>query len=1077
MPKAKQPSAFRTEIQHVDGKHNALERKSRIEWLKGSEHGRCRILTNARCLSEGVDIPALDAVLFMSPRASQVDIVQAVGRVMRKAPEKEYGYIVIPVAISPGIDPARALDDNVTYATVWEVLRALRSHDDRLDVELNQIDLNENKPERFILGNGNGEVTPENLKLQFTPVSLPSGAIYAKIVEKCGDRKYWETWAKDVADIYSRLVIRVEGLLDNPANSTLHEWFSSFHEDLRKTINESITRSGAIDMMAQHIITQPVFEALFAHYDFAVSNPVASDLEQLKTDFGEFGLENEIRDLESFYESVHRRARDLDNSKARQHVLMELYEKFFATAMEKDAERLGIVYTPTEIVDFILASADQVLRAEFGRSLTDEGVHVLDPFTGTGIFLARLLQSSLLTDIDLERKYQNELHANELVLLAYYIAAINIEEAYHGRKGMDTGYTPFAGIVLTDTFNLHDGRRGLPKDWLPDNSERAERQLKQPIQAIVGNPPWSAKQRSAADDNPNVEYPEIEKRIADSYADRSTAGNKAGLYDTYKMAIRWASDRIGDQGVVSFVTNGSWITGNADSGVRACLAEEFSLIYVVNLRGHTWKGGERGRAEGGPVFGKGSSATIAITILVRNPNSEHEGCRILYRDVGDYLTRVEKLAFLRDAGSVAGILDWQQITPDRHDDWIDKRDEGFAELYPMGSKEVKAGKPGEAIFRLYNRGYETTRDSNLYNFSLNVCARNGERAVNDYQGAIATQKTHPGMSMEAVTHKWSQYLKWDTGLTSKMRQGHGITYSEDLVRSAAYRPFVKKNLYAEPMLAHRPRIMKDMFPSPDSDNRAICVPGVGSTKPFSCLVVDMMPDLNLTDAGGQCFPRHRYVQDQATQGDLFGEKSTLERVDNITDATLDSFCGYYQDRSITKDDVFDYVYGVLHAPDYRIRFANDLSKELPRIPMAPDFHAFAVAGRRLAEFHLGYEACEEYPLEVESRQSGGLQPEHFRITGRKMKFADEDKSKLIINDHVSIKGIPPEAHRYHVNGRTPMEWFIDRYYIKHDRESGIVNDPNGWWEDPKDLVVAIRRIVFVSVQTVSIVTDLPASLE
>ncbi len=640
LPRVKQPAAFRTEIQHVDGKHNALERKSRIEWLKGSEHGRCRILTNARCLSEGVDIPALDAVLFMSPRASQVDIVQAVGRVMRKAPEKEYGYIVIPVAISPGIDPARALDDNVTYATVWEVLRALRSHDDRLDVELNQIDLNENKPERLILGNGDGEVAPENLKLPFMPVSLPPGAIYAKIVEKCGDRKYWETWAKDVADIYSRLVIRVEGLLDSPANTTLHEWFSLFHEDLKKTINESITRSGAIDMMAQHIITQPVFESLFAHYDFAVSNPVARALELLRTDFGEFGLENEIRDLESFYESVRRRAQDLDNSKARQHVLMELYEKFFSTAMEKDAERLGIVYTPSEIVDFILASADHVLREEFGRSLSDEEVHILDPFTGTGVFLARLLQSALIADTDLERKYQDELHANELVLLAYYIAAINIEEAYHGRKGMDTGYTPFAGIVLTDTFNLHDGRRGLPKDWLPDNSERAERQLKQPVQVIVGNPPWSAWQRSAADDNPNVDYPEIKKRVAVTYAARSAATNKNSLYDTYKMAIRWATDRIGDQGVVAFVTNGSWITGNADSGVRACLAEEFSLIYVVNLRGHTWKGGERGRAEGGPVFGKGSSATIAITILVRNPNSEHEGCRILYRDVGDYLTRV-----------------------------------------------------------------------------------------------------------------------------------------------------------------------------------------------------------------------------------------------------------------------------------------------------------------------------------------------------------------------------------------------------------------------------------------------------
>ena len=1037
LPKAKQPSAFRTEIQHVDGKHNALERKSRIEWLKGSEHGRCRILTNARCMSEGVDIPALDAVLFMSPRTSQVDIVQAVGRVMRKAQGKEYGYIVIPVAISPGIDPSKALDDNVTYATVWEVLRALRSHDDRLDVELNQIDLNKNKPERLIITNGNGEVTPENLTLPFMPVSLPPGAIYAKIVEKCGDRKYWETWAKDVAAIYSRLVIRIGGLLDNPTNTTLREWFSSFHEDLAKTINESITRSGAIDMMAQHIITQPVFEALFAHYDFAVSNPVASALEQLKTDFGEFGLENEIRDLESFYESVRRRAQDLDNSKARQHVLMELYEKFFATAMEKDAERLGIVYTPTEIVDFILASSDQVLREEFGRSLTDEGVHVLDPFTGTGVFMARLLQSALLADIDVERKYKGELHANELVLLAYYIAAVNIEEAYHGRKGIESEYKPFEGIVLTDTFNLHDGRRGLPKYWLPDNSERAERQLKHPIQVIVGNPPWSAWQRSAADDNPNVDYPEIENRIADTYASRSAATLKNSLYDTYKMAIRWASDRIGEQGVVAFVTNGSWITGGADSGVRACLVEEFSSIYVVNLRGNARTSGELRRAEGDNTFDQGSRNPVAITILVRNPNADHDGCRILYRDVGDYLSREEKLTFLRDAGSVAGIQDWKQITPNRHYDWIDQRSEGFQALFPMGSKEVKAGKSDDAIFKLFSNGYLTGREPYLYNFSLKACGKNAKAAVDEYMGAMQAKEADPNLSIDDSVKQHSADLRWDPELSEKMWRGQKIEYSFELIRPAAYKPYVKQYLYAEPMLAQRPAIMKVVFPSHDSNNRAIYVPGIGSSKPFSCLVVDTMPDRHFVEFG-QCFPRHRYVQ---TQGNLFDSCPRMERVDNITDTALSRFRGFYEIWSITKDDIFNYVYGVLHAPDYRTRFANDLSKELPRIPMAPDFHAFAEAGGRLAKLHLGYETCEEYPLVLESRQSGGLQPEHYRITGSKMKFAGEDKSELIINDHVSIKGIPAEARRYQVNGRTPLEWFVDRYYVKQDRASGIVNRP------------------------------------
>ena len=975
-PKSQQKNAFRCETQHVDGQHHALERKSRIEWLKGSSQSKCRILSNARCLSEGIDVPALDAVMFMSPRNSQVEIVQAVGRAMRKAPNKEYGYIVLPVAIPQGVDPAAALDDNERFAPVWGVLRALRSHDDRFDAEINQIDLN-NQPTELIIFSGddvNQNDLQNKLEMPYRLLDLTPGAIYAKIVERCGDRKYWETWAKDVAAIFSRLVTRIEGLLDNPEHTDLLDWFSAFHEELKETINASITRDAAIDMMAQHIITKPVFEALFEHYDFTGRNPVAQALESLEDDFGEFGLENEVRDLKRFYETVQQRARGLDNSEARQRVLMELYEKFFATALKKDAERLGIVYTPTEIVDFILASTDQVLRDEFGRSVSDEGVHVLDPFTGTGIFIARLLQSELLADVDLERKYRYELHANELVLLAYYIGAVHIEEVYHGRKGMETEYRPFEGVVLTDTFNLHPGRGGFPKDWLPDNSERAERQQKQPIQVIVGNPPWSGKQRSSSDDNPNFDYPEIKRRVANTYAKMSTAGNKNSLYDTYKMAMRWASDRIREEGIVAFVTNGSWITGDMDAGVRACLAEEFSSIYVVNLRGNQRTQGELSRQEGGKVFGQGSRAPVAVTILVRNPNAVRDECRILYRDVGDYLTRDEKLAFLREAGSVTGIQDWQIITPDQHHDWIDKRNEEFQKLYPMGTKASKAGKSNEAIFKLYMRGYATGRDEYLYNFSHEACAKNALAAVNEYQGAIKMQKTHPHMSGEQVAQRWSRHLKWDPKLTQGMCREQQITYSAGLIRTAQYRPFTKQYLYAESTFAQRPAIVRNLFPNANSENRMICVPGVGSSKPFSCLVVNTLPDLNCISPG-QCFPRYRYVVYQTAQGDLFGEQSKLERVDNITDAALDRFRGYYEDRSITKDDIFDYVYGVLHAPDYRTRFANDLSKELPRVPMAADFHAFAAAGGRLVELHMGYETLH--------RISPRGRIEAFRIRGAK----------------------------------------------------------------------------------------------
>ena len=1076
LPEDDQARALRCETRHVDGRHHALERKARIEWLKGSSDRTCRILSNARCLSEGIDVPALDAVLFMNPRRSQVDIVQAVGRAMRKSEGKEYGYIILPIVVPAGADPATVLNDNKRFATVWGVLRALRSHDDRFEAEINQIDLNNTPTDRIIFsGDGfNGHDSTDEPELLFPALDLPPGAIYAKIVEKCGDRKYWETWAKDVADIFTRLFTRINGLLEDPENSTLLEWFGAFHDELKVSINESINRDDAIYMMAQHIITRPVFEALFEKYDFAGKNPVAQSLDSLNRDFGEFGLENETRDLSGFYESVQLRARGLDNSEARQRVLMELYEKFFATAMKKDAARLGIVYTPVEVVDFILASADKVLRDQFDRSLSDDGVHVLDPFTGTGIFIVRLLQSALIRDKDLNRKFHEELHANEIVLLAYYIAAIHIEEAFHGRLGDDKSYQPFNGIVLTDTFNLHTDRTRFPKAWLPDNSERVERQQELPIQVIVGNPPWRAGQRSSSDDNPNVDYPELEKRIAETYVEHSTATNKNSLYDTYKMAIRWASDRIGEQGIIAFVTNGSWIDGNVDSGVRACLADEFSSIYVLNLRGHTWKGGERGRAEGGPVFGQGSSATVAIVILVRNPNANHDGCRIQYHDIGDYLKREEKLSKLREAGSIAGIGDWQEITPDKHHDWIGHRDEAFQRFYPMGLKEVKSGKSDNAIFELFSRGFETARDAYMYNFSIDACSENARAMVKNYLDALEELRTgnQQNLEFDEIVRRNSTKLRWDEDLKKNLRQQQQISYSTNKIWRTQYRPFVKQNCYVDYVLAHRKAQMDRIFPTKDSENRAICVPGVGSTKPYSVLMVDSMPDLHFL-AFGQCFPRYRFEHGFDNQPDLLDDTSEFSRVDNITDTALRKFRIHYNDSTITKDAIFDYVYGILHDSMYQERFVSDLAKGLPRIPMASEFYAFADAGGTLAKLHLDYETCEEYPLQTEKIHTRMLREELYRITEHKMRFADKNKTSLIVNDYVKLTGIPSEAHKYQVNGRTPIEWFIDRYKITRDSNSGIVNDPNDWFDSPEDLISSFKRIVYLSLETVRIVEALP----
>ena len=665
------------------------------------------------------------------------------------------------------------------------------------------------------------------------------------------------------------------------------------------------------------------------------------------------------------------RARGIDNSEGRQKVLSELYENFFVTALRKEADRLGIVYTPVEVVDFILHSANAILQDEFGRSFNDEGVHVLDPFTGTGTFLARLLQSDLIQPDDLERKYREELHANELVLLAYYIAAVNIEEAFRGRHGEDSGYEPFNGIVLTDTFNLNKAEDPtlFPKEWLPDNNERAERQQKLPIQVIVGNPPWSAKQRNMTDDNPNVGYPELEKRVRDTYVERSTATLRNTLYDTYKMAIRWASDRIDEQGVVAFVTNGSWIDGHADSGVRACLAEEFSSIYVLNLRGNQRTQGEQSRREGGKVFGSGSRAPVAITIFVKNPNATHEGCKIHYRDIGDYLTREQKLEALTDAVSIKGISDWQAITPNAHYDWVGQRSEAFAQFYPLGSENAKAGRTDDAIFRLYSLGLLTSRDAYIYNFSRNACVENAQQMTQDYLDALSDLKENPELTLDEAMSQHNSNIKWAGNLKDNLKQRKKTEFNDDYIRRVIYRPFVATNCYANYIFIQRKYQMDQIFPDASSENCVICVPGKGSKKIFSTFVTETVLDVNLNDASTQCFPRWQYPRPadaSNTTGTFRGFDEAPERIDNISDTALNAFRNHYRDDTITKDDIFDYIYGILHAPSYRDQFANDLSKMIPRIPFAPNFRAFAEAGQRLADLHLNYDTCEQYPhLKVE----------------------------------------------------------------------------------------------------------------
>ena len=1081
LPEDKLPNDFKCETDHVDGTDHALNRRARIDWLKDDTEGVCRILSNARCLSEGIDVPALDAVIFYKPRKSHIDVVQAVGRVMRKAPGKQFGYVILPVAIPDDRDPAAALNDNERFSNVWSVLNALRSHDDRFDAKINSIDLNKELPDSIVIGGkGDGDSDWVGEQLTLLPIEIPVEAILSKIVEKCGDKPYWENWAKDVAEIFERLVDRIQNLLDNLENATLNERFESFHVELKKTINTSITRDNAIDMMAQHILTSPVFDALFEDYDFSSGNPVANALDNLQKDFSKFGLENETRDLQGFYDSVRTRASGVKSSHGRQKVLSDLYEQFFKKALKKEADRLGIAYTPIKLVDFVLHSVNDVLQEEFGKSISDEGVHILDPFTGTGTFLVQLLQSGLIQPDDLERKYCEELHANEILLLAYYIACVNIEEAFRGQRGGDGNYESFNRIVLTDTFNLNKSEKPtlFPKERMVENNERAEYQQQLPIQVIIGNPPWSAWQESAMDDNPNVEYPELEGRIKDTYASRVDTKLKNSLYDTYKMAVRWASDRIQEkkQGVVAFVTPATWIDGNVDAGIRACLPEEFSSIYVLNLLGNARIYGERGRREGEGVFGGATQHPVAITILIKSdPNASH----IYYREIGDHLKREEKLKILSEAGSVKGFDDWQTIKPNKHHDWIEHRSETFTGFYQLGSEDARAGKADHAIFHLYSNGYKTGRDAYIYNFSRDTCAEKAELMTRDYLAALSELEENPELSIDELTRRRALNIKWDGDLKKKLKNRKKTEFKEDYIRKVWYRPFIATNCYADHFFAQRRGKMHQIFPDSSSENCVICLPNKGSKNPFSALVADTMPDMHFIEAA-QCFPRWRYPEPvDALQ--VTGEYEP-ERIDNISDTALCAFRERYSDNSITKDDIFDYVYGILHAPSYREHFANDLSKMLPHIPYAPDFRAFADAGKALADLHLNYEICERYlHLSVEPRKQDLFweeKPEDFLLGTRAMRFADKNtRDVLIINEHVQLSGIPGEAHGYVVNGRTPLEWFINRYKVTPpEKNNGIRNDANGWFENPRDLITAIERIIHVSIESNKIIEALPSEV-
>ena len=1049
--KANPGMVFSCDATHVDGTQNASVRANALQWLRDSNDGpnECRILSNARCLSEGVDVPSLDAICFMNPKSSQVEIVQAVGRVMRKSPGKDYGYVVIPIGIPPNEKSETVLDNNDVFDMVWNILRAMRSHDGRLDIEANMADLRKKMIANVkIIGiDREGRIRPQQEPQAFPlgELDVPADALYSKIVEEVGDRRYLEHWARDVKDVVERLHERIRIVI---SSDDARKKFDTFMGGLHEIINNSLTEEEGIDMLSQHMVTRRIFNALFGSDDFTRQNQISIVMDGAIVELQKYGLETELKDIEGFYKSVEDRVSGLDSHDARQPIISELYGRFFKIAFPKMADRLGVVYTPPEIVDFILRSVDHALRENFGRGLTDENVNVIDPFTGAGTFITRMMspELGLIHDRDIGRKYHSELFANEILLLAYYIAAVNCESMYGQRSGR---FEQFNGISLTDTFNTGSIDEHVG-DMMASPKRRIKRQRSANITVIVGNPPYSGGQKSANDDNKNTSHPDIENRIKTTYVFRTPSHihQKRTMYNSYIKAIRWASDRIGDSGVIGFITPSGWITGNAEAGVRACLQDEFANIWCFDLGGDVKSA--NWREAGAKPFGGGSTVGVAITILVKNPQKTKHMVQYkkikLIQKTEDLHKEIEKV------NSIAGIPDWEIIPDNPHHDWVNRRDESddeFKKYMAIGGKNINVAN---VIFMKYSNGLQSQRDEWVYNTSKDNLHKNMKRCI-----SYCNTQDPDNFIIDTTQASWTKELSMNI-----KKLPASLKLNQKKVKQALYRPFFKQYIYFDPIFVQVCGSIPSFFHTANSNNLVIIVPNKikGS---FSTFITNIPPDRQVV-FNGKCFSF--YVYDKSG-----------EQYNNITKQAVKTFKQYYKDNAITRSDIFYYTYGLLHHQGYRDKYQASLVRGLPHIPMAPDFRAFRKAGRRLAKLHLGYEDGPRHNL--------GKPLDTIPDSPRSIKFGKKpnagagpqsvpDLSTLYVDGNKVYDSLPDV--RYTVNGRTPVQWFADRYAFRTHKKSCITNYPLDGIRG-EDVRAIIERLVHVGVKSDEIISELPEEFE
>lgn len=912
-------------------------------------------------------------------------------------------------------------------------------------------------PERAILYQ-NHEVAldtditdPENLVEVLQRLFLYSGTTFSD----------WYEAVNKFSDRIPALAAKLKELVaeQHKTNAAFKEAFASFYQTCLASINPDLSQATVEEMLIQHILTERIFLKVFDRSDFTNRNIIAIEIEKVSKALMQYSVSRDefLKPLAPFYTAIEEAATHCKDFSEKQHFLNTVYEKFFQEYSEDTADTHGIVYTPQPIVDFMVNSVEYLLKTEFNRSLSDTGVHIIDPFVGTGNFIVRIMQD--IQKIALEDKYRHELHCNEVLLLPYYIANLNIEQEFlhHTKK-----YLPFERIVFADTFELFDQQQ--MELLTEENTKRVQQQKAKDMFVVIGNPPYNAGQQSENDNNKNRPYEVLDEQIRATYVKDSKAQLKYNTYDPFVRAFSWASNRIGNAGIVAFITNNNFINGLAFDGMRKHLAEEFNALYLLNLGGNI----NKRQPAGSNVFD--IKIGVSIALLVRTGEPIDSPC-ILYNNETELLSKAQTFHFLKTHKSVSNVK-WQEIQPDEKHTWITEGlHADFDTLIPIGTKEAKDGK-GTAettegvIFKNFSLGVSTNRDFWVYNFNQDALRGNIQRMLETYEVELDRWKRQrpPKRNINDFVLYDDTKMKWSNTLKQHLERGNITQFANGKIRESLYRPFTKKELFFDNILIDRMGHFSTIFPTVETENQIICLTDKGSEKPFMTLMSNQLTDLHVVGSGcgAQCFPFYTYSPDGKT------------RHENITDWALKKFQSHYGDDSINKWDIFYYNYGVLHHQNYRNRYRENLKRSLPRIPFADDFWAFSEAGKQLADLHINYEAAPKHAgltLKETSNMPLDLCVEKMRLS--------KDKTRIEYNNFLTIEDIPIEAHDYRLGTRSALEWIVDQYCITEDykpntgRGSRIVNNPNRERE-PRYIVDLIARVTTVSLETMKIIKNLPA---